>query len=127
LKKFMLILLLSGTTLMAQDNKPTNASQEKPKASKGEVIVQGCVGSSSGDYVLVKQDPAFTYVIQSTGKIKLGQYLGQYVEATGKEVPTLSSSSDVLTRSGSPSADTLFVTAIKTIRKQCPLQPIRDQ
>jgi len=127
LKKLMLILLLSSTTLMAQDNKSSNANQEKPKVPKGQVIVQGCVGTSAGDYVLEKQDPAFTYVIQAAGKIKLGQYLGQFVEATGKEVPTLSSSSDVLTRSGSPSADTLVITSIKTIRKQCPVQQIRDQ
>jgi hypothetical protein len=127
LRKLLLILLLSGSTLMAQDNKPSNASQEKPKAPKGQVIVQGCVGISSGDYVLVKQDPAFTYVLQAAGKMKLGQYLGQLVEATGKEVPTLSSSSDVLTRSGSPSADTLVITSIKTIRKQCPVQQIREQ
>jgi hypothetical protein len=126
LRNLWLVLLFSASFTLAQDTKPNNPSKEKPKDPKGQVIVQGCVGSSSGDYVLVKQDPAFTYVIQATGKIKLGQYLGQLVEATGKEVPTLSSSSDVLTRSGSPSADTLLVTSIKTLRKQCPLQQIQE-
>lgn len=126
MKTLWLILLLSGSTLMAQDNKPSNAKPEKPKDSKGEVTIQGCVGISSGDYVLTRQDAAVTYALQATHKIKLGRYLGQLVEVAGKDVPTLSSSSDILTRSGSPSADTLVITSIKTVRKQCPVQQIPE-
>lgn len=127
MKKWLFILLLSGSVVWAQDNKPSKPSEQKPKVSKGQVVMQGCVSISSGDYVLVKQDAAVTYALQATQKIKLGQYLGQLVEATGKEAATLSSSSDVLTRSGSPSAETLIITSIKTISKQCPVQEIPEQ
>jgi hypothetical protein len=127
LRNLWLVLLLSASFALAQDTKPNNPTKEKSKDPKGQVTLQGCVGISSGDYVLVKQDPAITYTLQATGKIKLGRYLGRLVEATGKEAPTLSSSSDILTRSGSPSAETLIITSIKTIRKQCPVQQIPDQ
>jgi len=127
MRKLWLVLLLSGSFALAQDSKPTNPSEQKSKVSKGEITVQGCVGTSSGDYVLVKQDPAITYELQGTGKIKLGKYLGQLVEASGKESASLSTSSDILTRSGSPSAATLTITSIKTIKKVCPVQQISEQ
>jgi hypothetical protein len=81
--------------------------------------VQGCVGRSSGDYVLTKQDPGMTYELQATGKIKIHQYLGQRVEVTGTESPSMSTSSDTSARSGSPSPVTLTITSIKTIEKEC--------
>jgi hypothetical protein len=127
MRNLLFVLLLSGSFVLAQDNKPNKPSEQKAKVSKGQVTVRGCLGTSSGDYVLVKENPATTYELQSTGKIKLRQYLGQLVEVTGKESPSLSTSSDVLTRSGSPSAVTLAITSIKTIRKQCPVQQIPEQ
>ena len=48
--------------------------------------MQGCVSRFSGDYILMKQNPAMTYELQATGKTKLRQYLGQRVEVTGREV-----------------------------------------
>src|SRR5579863_4134886 len=68
MRKLWLVLLLSGSFALAQDSKPTTPSEQKSKVSKGEITVQGCVGTSSGDYVLVKQDPAITYELQGTGK-----------------------------------------------------------
>lgn len=127
MKSLWLIVLLSGSFALAQDSKPTNPSEQKSKVSKGQITVQGCLGISSGDYVLFQQDPAKTYELQASGKIKLRHYLGQFVEVTGKELPSLSTSSDVLTRSGSPSAATLTITSIKTIKKECPVQQIPDQ
>lgn len=120
MRKLWFILLLSGSFVLAQD-KPSNPGQEKSKVSKGQITVQGCVATSSGDYTLFKQDPAITYELAATGKskIKLGQYLGQQVEVTGTESPSLSTSSDFLTRSGSPSSVTLTITSIKTIKKWC--------
>jgi len=116
MKKLWLALLLSGSFLLAQDNNP---SQQKSKDSKGQVTIQGCVGRSSGDYILIKQDPAMTYELQATGKMKLRKYLGQQVEVTGKESPSMSTSSDSLTRTGSPASVTLTITSIKTIAKEC--------
>jgi hypothetical protein len=99
------MLLLSGSFLLAQD-------------SKGPVTVQGCVSRSSGDYILTKQDPGVTYELQASGKTKLKQYLGQQVEVTGTESPSLSTSADTSRRSASPV--TLTITSIKTIAKECP-------
>jgi len=115
--RFLFALLLSGTFLLAQDS--SNMSQKHPKHSKSEVTVQGCVGRSSGDYILTKQNPAVTYELQATGKTRLRQYLGQRVEVTGSESPTLSSSSDALNKTGSASSVTLTITSIKTIENEC--------
>jgi hypothetical protein len=113
------MLLLSGCFASAQDSHPNTMSQQNSKDSKEQVTVQGCVSRSSGDYILMKQDPAVTYELQTTGKTKLRRYLGQQVEATGTESPSLSTSSDTSARSGSPSPVTLTVSSIKTISKEC--------
>jgi len=119
MRKLWAVLLLSGSFLLAQDSTPRNPSQHNSKASKGEVTIQGCVGRSSGDYILTKQDPAMTYELQATGKTRLRNYLGQRVEVTGKESPTLSTSSDALNKTGSASSVTLTITSIRTIDKEC--------
>src|ERR1019366_967219 len=119
MRKLAFALLLSGSLLLAQDSTPANTNQQKSKASKGEITVQGCVGRSSGDYVLTKQNPAMTYELQATGKIRLGHYLGQRVEVTGSEGPTMSTSSDAMNKTGSAAPVTLTVTSVKTIQKEC--------
>lgn len=89
--------------------------------------MQGCVGRFSGDYILSKQDPGVTYQLQATGKIKLRKYLGQRVEVTGSEAPTMSTSSDALNRSGSASPVTILIDSIKTVSKECTVRPVSDQ
>jgi hypothetical protein len=108
MSKLIFALLLSSSFLLAQNNGP-----------KGQVTLQGCVSRSSGDYVLMKQNPAVTYELQATNKIKLSKYLGQRVEVVGKESPSMSTSSDSSARSGSPSPVTLTITSIKTLDKEC--------
>lgn len=107
-------VLLLGSFLLAQDS-----SSSERKSKKNEITVQGCVGRFSGDYILTRQDPGLTYELQPTGKTKLRHYLGQRVEVTGTESPTLSTSSDALTKTGSASPVTLTITSIKTIDKEC--------
>ena len=127
MRKLWFALLLSGSLLLAQDSTPANNSQQKSKASKGEITVQGCVGRSSGDYVLTKQNPAMTYELQATGKTRLRQYLGQRVEVTGTEGPTMSTSSDAMNKTGSASSVTLTITSIRTINKECTVRHAGDQ
>jgi hypothetical protein len=110
----LLILLISASCLLAQNDNPSNSA----KAIKGETTVQGCMSRSNGDFILVKQDPAMTYELHSAGKVKFGHYLGQQVEVTGKRSPSLSTSSDSL-EGRAPSSVTLVVTSIKTITKEC--------
>ena len=114
--KLSFALLLSGTFLLAQDSTLT---REKAKDSKGQVTVQGCVGRSSGDYVLTKQNPGMTYELHATGKIKLRNYLGQRVEVVGTESPSLSTSSDAMNKTGSAASSTISVSAITMIDKNC--------
>jgi hypothetical protein len=111
-------LLLSSTLLLAQDSNST-MPRENAKDSKGQITVQGCVGRSSGDYVLTKHNPGMTYELHATGKIKLRNYLGQRVEVVGTESPSLSTSSDALNKTGSAASSTISVSAITTIDKDC--------
>jgi hypothetical protein len=112
-------LLLSGSLLLAQDSYPSD--NHPAKDSKGEVTIQGCVGRSGGDYVLTKQDPAVTYELQPSGNIKLRHYLGQRVEVSGTESPSMATSSDAMNKTGSAAPVTINVTSIKTIDKECRL------
>jgi hypothetical protein len=116
---WMATLLLSGSFLLAQDGAPANTSKVDSKDSKGQVTLQGCVSRSNGDYILMKQDPGVSYELQATGKTRLRKYLGQRVEVTGSESPTLSSSSDAMNKVGSAAPVTLTVTSIRTLDKEC--------
>jgi hypothetical protein len=111
------VVLLAGSWLVAQDSAGNH--QKEMKDSKGEITVQGCVGRSSGDYVLIKQHPEMTYELQGTHNIKLRHYLGQRVEVTGSESPSLSTSSDAMNKTGSAASTTLTVSSIRTIDKEC--------
>jgi hypothetical protein len=111
------VLLLSGAFLLAQDNS-ANTSQQNSKDSKGQITIRGCVSRSNGDFILMKTDPAVTYEIHGRHGIKLGHYLGQRVEVTGSESPSLATSSDSMTRSNA-SPVTLTITSIKTLDKEC--------
>jgi hypothetical protein len=119
MKSLLLALLLCATFALAQDSAAT--AQNNSKHDKDAITVQGCVSRSSGDYVLIKQQPAMTYELQATGKIRLRNYLGQRVEVTGEQGPTLSTSSDAMNKTGSASSVTITVTSIKTIDKECPV------
>ena len=121
MRKLCFVVLLLGSILVAQESNPSNPSQNNSKASKGQIMVQGCVGRSSGDYILTKQDPGMTYQLQVTGKIKLSRYLGQQVEVIGNESPSLRTSSNTLARTSSASV-AITITSIKTIEKECSVQ-----
>ncbi|MGB6803191.1 MAG: hypothetical protein WBE31_13060 [Candidatus Sulfotelmatobacter sp.] len=119
MKILCFVLLLSGSFLLAQDSASVN-----PKDSKGQVTLQGCLTRSSGEYILMKQNPAVSYQLQATGKIKLRHYLGQRVEVSGSEAPTMSTSSDAINRMGSAAPVTLTIASIRTIDKDCPASPV---
>ena len=123
----LLVLVISAGALIAQDkNASSSANHDNSEHAKGKTTVQGCVGRSNGDYILVGQDPAVTYELQSSGKTKLDHYLGQEVEVTGRKSPSLSTSSDFLT-GRVPSPVTLTVTLIQTITKECTEQLVSDK
>lgn len=112
MRTLLFALLFSSAFLLAQDSAPGNSN-----GSKGQVTVQGCVSRSSGDYILMQQDPGVSYELQATGKTKLHKYMGQQVEVTGTESPSLSTSSDSARRTAAPV--TLTITSIRTVAKEC--------
>jgi len=115
----LLVLLVSASIIVAQDNNlPKGASLANSKPSKGQITVEGCVSRSNGDFTLVKPDPAMTYELHSTGKMKLSHYLGQQVQVTGTTSPSLWTSSDSL-EGRAPASVTLTVTTIRTVAKEC--------
>jgi hypothetical protein len=126
-KTMLVVLVIWASVLLAQEsNAPSGSGQDDSKRAKGQITVQGCVGRSTGDYILTKQDPGMTYELHATGKTKLRHYLGQRVEVTGNESPSMSTSSDTSARTGSPASVTLTITSIKTIDKECTVHQISD-
>jgi hypothetical protein len=119
MRTLLCALLLSGSLLLAQDSAPANTNQQGGQDSKGQVTIRGCVSRSNGDFTLMKDDPAITYELQGTHKIRLSHYLGKRVEVTGSESPSLSTSSDSMARQGSAAPVTLTVTSIKIVDKDC--------
>jgi hypothetical protein len=121
-----LVLVISASVLLAQDNNaPKGPSQNNTKPATEQTVVTGCVSRLNGDFVLVEQDPAMTYELHSTGKIKVGHYLGQQVEVAGKQSPSLTTSSDSL-EGRAPSSVTLTISSIKTIAKECTEQLVSN-
>jgi hypothetical protein len=122
--RLMLVaVLFAVSSLMAQSDpqQPSVASKAHSKDTKGDVTVQGCVAVTfGGSYVLMQTDPDNTYELEKgSRKIKLGPHLGEHVEVTGWERPSLNTSSDAFTRIGSASPVTIMVTSIRTIARRC--------
>lgn len=120
-------LFLSGTLLFGQNNGTANNAQRTandPPNSHQKVTVIGCVSEFSGDYTLMKENPAITYELQATGKIKLHNYLGRRVEVTGLQETSLSTSSDAMAKEGSPSPLTINISSIKILDKDCSQKPV---
>jgi hypothetical protein len=111
-------LLLSLSLLVSgQVSNPNPPSAKNPRHSKDEITVRGCIGRSNTDYILIQADRGNSYELEGK-KLRLGPYLGQEVEVTGIESPTLSTSSDYLARRAATSV-TITVRSIKTIDERC--------
>ena len=114
----LLFVFLSAAFSVAQDSNTGAQAPNNSKPDKNWITVQGCVTRATGDYVLIKENPGNSFELQPTAKIHLHDYLGQRVEVSGPQSPTLSSSTDASRRSASPV--TITVKSIKTLDKECP-------
>ncbi|MFZ0285007.1 MAG: hypothetical protein WAL32_07230 [Terriglobales bacterium] len=112
----VLITLYLGISAAAQ---AAGASSQPTKNPKDQITVRGCVDKSSTDYILTQPERGNSYELQGNHKIHLRRYLGQQVEVTGTQSPSLSTSSDFLARAGSASPVTISVSSIETIAKRC--------
>jgi hypothetical protein len=117
--KLAFLLFLIGSFAVAQSDNSASTNKTDSNSSNNSVTVRGCVDRERGDYVLIQQNPAMTYELRGSGKVKLPHYLGQRVEVTGTTSTSLPTSSDSLTGSSAPSPVTLKVSSIKTIDKSC--------
>jgi hypothetical protein len=119
-KAAILPMLLFGTILLPAQTPQDQAGSTTRRHAKEEVTVSGCVGRFSGDYILIQPEKGNIYELQGNRKLRLRPYLGQEVEVTGVETPSMSTTSDAgFGRLGSPSAATIVVHSIKSIAKRC--------
>ena len=116
----LVLALCASISLAAQTTNPQAAGpDQKSNKHKDEVMVRGCIGKQNGDYTLMQADPGNTYQLEKSRKMHLAAYLGQEVEITGREYPSMATSSDYLARSGVASPVTIRIRLIKTISKRC--------
>jgi hypothetical protein len=115
----VMCLAIAAAAQTTNQSQSSGGDQPHSKKSKDEITVRGCLGKSSTDYILSQPDQGNSYELERGRKIRLGPYLGQEVEVTGTESPSMSTSSDYLARSGSASPVTIRVTSIKMIAKRC--------
>ena len=120
-KTTITLIFLCAAVSLAQTTGTSQSSttSKQPKTSKDEITVRGCLGKLSSDYVLNQPDQGNSYELQGSRKMRLGPYLGQEVEVTGVEQPSMSTSSDYLTKTGAASPVTIVVHSIKSIAKRC--------
>lgn len=111
--------ILSVAAYASSVNQSDGTAQHRSKPAKDQITVKGCLGKSSTDYILTQPDRGNSYELQGSRKLRLGPYLGQEVEVTGTEAPSMSTSSDFLARTGSASPVTITVSSIKTMAKRC--------
>ena len=119
----LVAVLFAISSLMAQSS-PGQSSGANKRHSQPEVTVQGCLGTQKGDYVLVQTDPGNTYELEESHKIKLGPHLGEQVEVTGWERPSLSTSSDVFVPNRGVSSVTIVVESVRVLAKRCGVKAI---
>lgn len=118
----LLAMLCAGVAAMPQTTSSTQSGggdQHHSKKSKDEITARGCLGKQNSDYILTQAEEGNSYELERSRKLRLAPYLGQEVEVTGIESPSMSTSSDFLARTGSASPVTIRVTSIKTISKRC--------
>jgi hypothetical protein len=107
----LLVLLMSASFVIGQTSGQTPSNNQS-----GPIKVHGCVSRASGDYILIKTDPGDTYRLLSSKGVKLHSYLGQRVEITGTQAPTMATTSD---EGHTVSPVTITVSSVKTLSKEC--------
>jgi len=122
-KTTLLVAMLCLSTAAFSQNTSSaqseQANQQQAKKTKDQITARGCLERSQTDYVLMQPDQGNSYQLERSRKLKLAPYLGQEVEVTGREYPSMSNSSDYLARAGSASPVTIRVKSIKTLSPRC--------
>lgn len=119
-KKIAIALALGVTIVAAQTSSSpsTNTDQQNSAKKKDIITARGCMAKQNSDYILLQADKGNSYQLERSHKVKFASYLGQQVEVTGRQYPSLATSSDYLSR-GVASPVTIRVRTIKTIAQRC--------
>lgn len=121
-KLMAFVLALCASVSLAAQTKTSNqaaSSDQQSKKHKDEVTLTGCISKQNGDYILMQPDPGNSYQLERSRKMHLAPYLGKQVEVTGREYPSMATSSDYLARSGVASPVTVRIHTIKTVADRC--------
>ncbi len=124
MKKMTLLAVLFAVSTLTASGPGQSSGANKRHSKNPEVTEQGCLDSQKGDYVLMQTDPGNTYELEASRKIKLGPHLGEQVEVTGWERPSLLTSSDIFLPYRGVSAVTIVVDSIRTIARECTLRAV---
>jgi hypothetical protein len=123
-KTTLLAVLFAVSSLTAQRGPGQSGGANKRHSKIPEVTEQGCLGSQKGDYVLMQTDPGNTFELELGPKIKLEPHLGEQVEVTGWERPSLSTSSDTFVPNRGVSPVTIVVESVRMLAKRCTVREI---
>jgi hypothetical protein len=113
------VVLMAFCLSIAAAAQTGDSNSQPAKDSKDQITARGCVSRQNSDFILTQVERGNSYELHGSGKVRLSRYLGQQVEVTGTQAPSLSTSSDTLARGGSASPVTITVSSIKTIAKRC--------
>ena len=114
----LLAVLYWGISACAS-GQPESTGYKSAQKSQRRDHGQGCLGRSNTDYILTQPEQGNSYELERPHKLRLAPYLGQEIEVTGSQSPSMSTSSDFLARAGSASPVTIRIKTIKTIAKRC--------
>lgn len=120
----LLAVLFAISSLRAQSGPGQSSGENKHHSENPKVTVQGCLGSQKGDYVLMQTDPGNIYILEVSHKIKLDPHLGEQVEVTGWEGPSLSTTSDTFVSSRGVSPVTIMVESVRMLTKRCAVREV---
>ncbi len=120
---FFSVLLLSAAWAIAQDASTPSASAsaasgQAAQSAAGQMMVEGCLGGSDGNYTLSDSNGT---VYQLTGDTaKLSAHVGHEVKVTGtSDSGTAGASAGAASGSGAASGHSIQVTSVKHISKSC--------
>jgi hypothetical protein len=117
---FLSVLLLGIPWAVAQDassqSSPTAASSGQAAQSGGQMMVQGCLGGSDGNYTLSDSNGT---VYQLTGDTaKLSAHVGHEVKVTGTS-DSSAAGTGTPSGSGATTGHSIQVSSVKHISKSC--------
>jgi hypothetical protein len=121
----VLLLSMSWATAQSEQNDQTQTnstptSQEKSANTSGQMMVQGCLSGSDGNYTLTDKNGTSYQLTGDTAK--LSEHVGHEVKVSGTATTAATSSggsSSAMGQSNGSSQRAIEVSSVKHIAKTC--------